>query len=893
MRSTRTTCPYCGVGCGVIIEQHAGVISVKGDPEHPANFGKLCSKGTALADTLVHPDRLLYPEINGQRVSWDMATQTVADQFQAIIREHGADAVAFYVSGQLLTEDYYVANKLMKGFIGSANIDTNSRLCMSSAVAAHKRAFGEDLVPCNYEDLDAAELIVLVGSNTAWCHPVLYQRIVKAKQTNLKLKVVTIDPRRTQTADIADLHLGLAPGSDAVLFNGLFVHLVQQGCVDESFVAQATEGLESALAAAITSSPNPHAIAEQCRLSELEVEQFFEWYAQTEKVVTVFSQGINQSSSGVDKGNAIINCHLITGRMGRAGMGPFSFTGQPNAMGGREVGGLANQLAAHMEIEKPLHRERVQRFWQSPKIPSKAGLKAVDLFQAIEAGKVKAVWIMATNPVVSLPDTEQVKRALAQCELVVVSDCVRHTDTTAFAHVLLPALTWGERNGTVTNSERRISRQHPFLPAPAEAKQDWQILCGVAQKMGFANSFNHQHPHEIFREHAALSAFENDGERCFDLSAWENLSLQDYDQLQPTQWPVTNDQPQGTPCLFADQQFFTKSGKAQFLAITPRPPQSERIKDYPFVFNTGRVRDHWHTLTRTGMSARLSAHMSEPYVEIHPCDARDQGLTEGGLACVTNQFGELILRVKTSKGQQRGSLFVPMHWNERFANKANVGQLIPAATDPISGQPESKHACVAIRPYAAKWQGFLLTRNPTQPPLIRGGFPIPSLDKGRVRVGFWTCSKIDQAWCYELASIQPLEAWSAFAQNLLTSTGEFADYADVNRHTYRAASFERGQLQSCLFISANSRQLPARDWLMSLFAKSSLTALERAGVLAGKSLNADEDKGRTVCACFNVGEKTIRKAISEQGLKTVEEIGQCLQAGTNCGSCIPELRSFL
>lgn len=878
MSSTHTTCPYCGVGCGVIIEQQNGVATVRPDPTHPANLGRLCSKGTALADTLNHPDRLLYPEIRGERVTWEQATHTVATEFKRIIREHGADAVAFYVSGQLLTEDYYVANKLMKGFIGSANIDTNSRLCMSSAVAAHKRAFGEDLVPCNYEDLEAAELIVLVGSNTAWCHPVLYQRIAKAKQDNSALKVVTIDPRRTQTADIADLHLGLAPGSDALLFNGLLVHLVNQGLVNERFIEQSTEGLEAALAAAITSSPNPHAVAEQCRLNQAEVEQFFNWFAETEKVVTVFSQGINQSSSGVDKGNALINCHLLTGRIGRAGRGPFSFTGQPNAMGGREVGGLANQLAAHMEIDNPIHRERVQRFWQSPTIAPKAGLKAVDLFQAIEAGKVKAVWIMATNPVVSLPDTGQVKRALAKCELVIVSDCVRHTDTTAFAHVLLPALTWGERNGTVTNSERRISRQHPFLPAPAEAKQDWQILRDVAQVMGFEEHFTYQNAYEIFREHAALSAFENAGERCFDLSAWQNLTLQDYNQLQPTQWPVTKANPQGTARLLSDGKFFTRSGKAQFLAITPRHPQSQVSKTYPFVLNTGRVRDHWHTLTRTGISARLSAHMSEPYVEMHPCDARDQGLSESGLARVFNELGELILRVKTNKGQQRGSLFVPMHWNEQFSNSANVGKLIPAIADPISGQPESKHAVVAIQAYAAQWQGFLLSQQALTP-----------------TSDYWTSNKINQAWCYELASNQPVTDWNQFSETLLsaTETTQNAEYSDVIRHTYRTARFQGEHLQSCLFISANASQLPSRDWLMSLFAKPTLSSLERASLLAGKSLTAGEDKGRTVCACFNVGEKTIRKAISQQGLNSIEAIGKCLQAGTNCGSCVPELRSFL
>lgn len=880
MSSTHTTCPYCGVGCGVIVETAADQsISVRPDPEHPANLGRLCSKGTALADTLYHPDRLLYPEIQGERVSWAQATQHIAAQFQRIIHEHGADAMAFYVSGQLLTEDYYVANKLMKGFIGSANIDTNSRLCMSSAVAAHKRAFGEDLVPCSYEDLEAADLIVLVGSNTAWCHPVLYQRMVKAKQNNPQLKIVTIDPRRTQTADIADLHLGLSPGSDAVLFNGLLVHLANHGALNESFVEQSTQGLADALAAAVQSSPNLHAVAEQCGLAQADIEQFFDWFAHTEKVVTVFSQGINQSSSGVDKGNALINCHLLTGRIGREGMGPFSFTGQPNAMGGREVGGLANQLAAHMEIDNPVHRERVQRFWQSPAMPTQAGLKAVDLFQAIEAGKVKAVWIMATNPAVSLPDTEQVKRALSQCELVIVSDCVRSTDTSAFAHIRLPALTWGERNGTVTNSERRISRQHPFLPAPAEAKQDWQILCEVAQHMGFAVGFKYQNAYEIFREHVALSAFENEGERCFDLSAWENLSARDYDQLQPTQWPINAQNPHGSQRLFADGKFFTQPGKAQFLAITPRAPMSERSHHYPFVFNTGRVRDHWHTLTRTGISARLSAHSSEPYVEMHPCDARDQSLNDGDLAHVSNAQGKLILRVKTTRNQQRGSLFAPMHWNGQFASAATIGTLIPAHTDPISGQPESKQACVAIRPFAAQWYGFVLSRHPVNP-----------------SSAYWTSHKIPDAWRYELADASANQDWASFARTLLcTADNEsaWAEYSDVTRSTYRAARFVGSQLESCLFISTARQALPERDWLMSLFAKIQLAPHERASLLTGKALNAGEDKGRTVCACFNVGEKTIRKAIQEQGLKTVEAIGHCLQAGTNCGSCVPELRSLL
>ncbi|HRJ53923.1 MAG TPA: molybdopterin-dependent oxidoreductase [Candidatus Thiothrix moscowensis] len=916
MQTTKTTCPYCGVGCGVLVQQDtSGKFSVKPDPEHPANLGRLCSKGTALAETLDHPDRLLYPEIHGQRVSWDEATRTIANRFRSIIEEHGADAVAFYVSGQLLTEDYYVANKLMKGFIGSANIDTNSRLCMSSAVAAHKRAFGEDLVPCSYADLEQAQLIVLVGSNTAWCHPVLYQRMVKAKKANPALQVVTIDPRRTQTADLADLHLGLAPGTDASLFNGLLAWLAANGHTDTAFVSQSTNGMEQAVAMAQTTAPNVQAVAEQCRLPVEDVQRFFDLFARTDKVVTVFSQGINQSSSGVDKGNAIINCHLLTGRIGKPGAGAFSFTGQPNAMGGREVGGLANQLAAHLDIDNPQHRDLVQRFWQSPRMAQQSGLKAVDLFRAIEAGKVKAVWIMATNPVVSLPDSDQVRRALAQCELVVVSDCVRHTDTLAWAHIRLPALTWGERNGTVTNSDRTISRQRPFLPAPGEAKQDWEIIRDVAWAMGYAAHFPYDSAHDIFCEHAALSTFENTGGRCFNIGAWQDLSALEYDALPPTQWPL-DATGQGTQRLFADGKFFTASGKAQFIAVQPRLPQSLRSAEYPFVLNTGRVRDHWHTLTRTGISARLSAHKSEPYVEMHPCDARDQGLQEGTLARLHNPLGELLVRVKTSREQQRGSLFVPMHWSGQFSAAAGVGRLIPAVVDPISGQPEAKHATVAIVTFAAGWCGFLIARrklspvglppHPNLPP--QGGkeqetcpscssLPSPLAGEGLGMGGYyWSIIKVENAWRYELSGNTPSSDWAAFARELLCQNDDavnWTEYFDTARQTYRAARFVGGQLESCLFISASADVLPAREWLVSLFAHETLQPQDRISLLAGKPTVVGEDKGRMVCACFNVGEKTIRKAIAEQGLDSVEAIGRCLNAGTNCGSCVPELKALL
>lgn len=443
-QAVKTTCPYCGVGCGVVATvAEDGAVSVKGDPDHPSNYGRLCSKGAALADTIDLDGRLLHPEIDGRQASWAAALDLVAAKFAGAIAEHGPDSVAFYVSGQLLTEDYYVGNKLMKGFFGSANIDTNSRLCMSSSVAGHRRAFGSDTVPGTYEDLELADLVILTGSNLAWCHPVLYQRIVAAKQRRPGMKVVVIDPRRTMTADMADLHLAIRPDTDVALFVGLLAHLVSNNAVEQNYVAAHTSGFAEAFSAAAGVSFRD--VLERTGLPAMQLREFYRLFTATEKVVTCYSQGVNQSTSGTDKVNAILNCHLATGRIGRPGMGPFSLTGQPNAMGGREVGGLANMLAAHMALESADDRDRVQRFWASPVIAEKPGLKAVDLFQAVAEGRIKALWIMATNPAVSMPDADAVAAAIKTCPFVVVSDILRQTDTARLAHVLLPSLGWGRR----------------------------------------------------------------------------------------------------------------------------------------------------------------------------------------------------------------------------------------------------------------------------------------------------------------------------------------------------------------------------------------------------------------------------------------------------------------
>jgi assimilatory nitrate reductase catalytic subunit len=882
-RTIRTTCPYCGVGCGIFAAvADDGETEIRGDPEHPANFGRLCSKGAALAETLGHAERLLYPEIQGKRCEWNKALDTVAQSFARAVREHGPDSVAFYVSGQLLTEDYYVANKLMKGFLGSANIDTNSRLCMASSVAGHVRAFGSDTVPGNYEDLDRATLIVLIGSNTAWCHPVLYQRIRQAKENNPELKVVLIDPRLTATGEMADLHLPLKPGSDALLFNGLLTYLNDRGDINTHFVNSHTDDMMPALQAARACAPSPAAVATGCELREQDVTQFYKWFSANEKAVCVYSQGINQSTSGTDKVNAIINCHLLTGRIGRPGMGPFSVTGQPNAMGGREVGGFANQLAAHMNFDNG-NVDRVQRFWNASTIARQPGLKAVDLFRAVGDDKIKALWIMATNPAVSLPDADRVREALARCEFVVVSDCVRATDTTAYAHVLLPAAAWGEKDGTVTNSERRISRQRAFLKPPGEARPDWWIVAEVARRLGYAAAFDYRTPADIFREHAALSGFENDGQRDFDLSALATLGNAEYAGLSPIQWPVPRERPQGTPRMFTDGRFFTPNRKARFVAVTPRGPASEKDDEYPLSLNTGRVRDHWHTLTRTGLSPRLSGHIVEPFAEIHPQDAQQYEIRDGSLVTLATRWGEMLARACVTEAQRPSSVFAPIHWSDQYAHQARADALVNPFTDPVSGQPEFKHTPVKIAPYAPAWHAFLLSQRQLN-------IPEASYCARAIGQGFWR---------YELAGDTPSWDWPGWARALLCAPvedgvrAEWIDYLDSGAGQYRGARLLGGRLESCLFI-ARTPELPMRDWLASLFNRETLTREERLHLLAGTlPSQAAALSGGIVCACFSVGKNEIINAIREQRLGSVEAVGQCLKAGTNCGSCLPEIKAIL
>lgn len=872
-----TTCPYCGVGCGVRVSGGGGrPVEVQGDPSHPANGGKLCVKGAALAETLDMEGRLLHPELDGQRVSWDTALAAAAAGLQRIIDEDGPEAVAFYASGQLLTEDYYVANKLMKGYIGSANIDTNSRLCMSSAVAGHKRAFGEDIVPVSYADLEAADLVVLVGANSAWCHPVVFQRIMRAKQARPEMQLVVIDPRHTASCEQADKHLPLNPGSDVWLFNGLFRYLWQDGRVAHDFVTAHTADVDAARAQAASASLET--VAQETGLKVDDLTDFYRLFAACDKVVTLFSQGVNQSSAGTDKVNSIINCHLLSGRIGKPGAGPFSITGQPNAMGGREVGGLANQLAAHMALEDPQHRERVQRFWGSPVMAQEPGLAAVALFRAVAAKKVRAIWIMATNPVVSLPDADLVKQALADCELVIVSDCQQHTDTTAHADILFPAATWGEKSGTVTNSERVISRSRAFLPLPGEAKPDWWIICAVAKRLGFSEAFNFDAPWQIFREHARLSAFENKGgsARAFNLEGISELDAAAYEQLAPTRWPVRH---ANAVELFSDGRFFHADGRARFIATPPRAPVNAVDADYPLVLNTGRVRDQWHTMTRTGKSPKLADHRAEPFVNVHPHDAMRQGLREGELARLASRYGDLVARVVFNGGVREGQVFVPIHWSDQNASDARVGALVNPEVDPISGQPESKHTPVRIMPLTVGWHGFVLTRVPLS----------------TEQLTYWVKVSGKQFWRYEIAGRNLPKDLSCWARDWLGAQAEsdWLEYMDQEGGSYRAVLLENDQVQAGLFSARRADELPQRGWLSSLMTLDAINEEQRRGLLAGHSLGEEVDAGPTICSCFGVGRNTICAAIRERGLTEPGQITACLKAGGNCGSCVPELKRLI
>ncbi len=851
----KTTCAYCGVGCGILATPTGDrTATIAGDPDHPANAGRLCSKGTHLGETIGLENRLLTPMIGQKRATWDKALDLVAKRFRDTIAQHGPGSVAFYVSGQLLTEDYYVANKLMKGFIGSANIDTNSRLCMSSAVAGHMRAFGEDVVPASYDDLDAADLIVLVGSNTAWCHPIVYQRIRARCEAGAKL--VVIDPRRTETADEADLHLAIRPGTDVALMKGLLAWCRDAGVVDHDFLGRHVATPDD-FWDGFGEGSDLWSVARTCDVPPQDLRRFFELFAATPRTVTMFSQGVNQSLSGTDQVNATINVHLATGRIGKPGAAPFSITGQPNAMGGREVGGLSSTLAAHMDFAAE-NVARVGRFWAAPNMATKPGLKAVDLFRSLGEGRIKAIWVMATNPAVSMPDAGRVREALAACPFVVVSDVVETTDTSLHAHVRLPAAAWGEKDGTVTNSDRTISRQRAFLPLPGEAKPDWWIIAQVARRMGWKTAFAYDRPADIWREHCRLSTYQNDRARLFALPGQAAGGNAAYDAMAPFRWG-------GTP--FADGRFSTPDGRARLVSVVQKPVAAP-LRDWPMTLNTGRYRDQWHTMTRTGLSPKLARHREEPLVEVHPADADRMGIVDGGLARVATPQGDSLYRVAVVETQRHGELFVPIHWTDRTASGGRTGLLPRPLADPISGQPGFKNTPARLTAVTTAWRGFVI---------VRGEL----------------AKRPDCIWATRVA-VPCGTAWDlagdgdAGTLDALLPKGQRIEAIDAARGTRRIAILQDGRLTATLFVTRDGT-LPPRDWLVAQLAEP----VAAPTLLAGRAPGVQVDRGPIVCACFDVGLKTILAAIADQQLADVPAIGAALKAGTNCGSCRPALAKLL
>jgi len=841
MKPIRTTCAYCGVGCGIVVQlTGARSVQLKGDTDHPANFGKLCSKGTHLGETVGLEGRLLHPMIGDSRASWDDALDLVAGRMRACIDEHGPDSVAFYVSGQLLTEDYYVANKLMKGFIGSGNIDTNSRLCMASAVAAHVRAFDEDIVPCTYDDIDCADLIVLVGSNTAWCHPVVWQRIERARERR-GTKLVVIDPRRTETAELADLHIPVSPDGDIALFNAMLAAMHDRGKLDTPFLAtdcKVPDGFWDRL----EREPGIEPALFQ-RLMRLVV--------QNERMLTLFSQGVNQSVCGTDKGNAIINFHLATGRINHHGAGPFSLTGQPNAMGGREVGGLANMLACHLGFEEEA-RGAVAQFWEAPNICDGPGLKAVDLFRAVHDGRVKFLWVMATNPAVSMPESGFVREALERCETVVVSDIMADTDTGRLADIRLPALGWGEKDGTVTNSERMVSRQRAFFRSPGEARPDWQIICDVAARLGHDDQFNFDGPAAIFREYAAMTGLAADHGKLLDLTGYAGISAEDYDGLEPFRW--------GGVHPLKDRAGAT--GRPLHIVEVHSPEIRRADPGHGLRLNTGRYRDQWHTMTRTGLSPKLAHHRREPLVEIRAGDAARMGIEDGGLATVSTNSGESIFRVAVTDGQGAGTIFTPMHWNETTASGGQSNRLAQGRADPVSGQPGFKDTPATIAPYLPQWRAFLLSRDVISPDCT-----------------YWVRARVNGGWLYELAGDGALDAHALLPQ------GQRSEVADVSRGMMRAiVQNDDGGLVAMLYATRKG-VLPEREWVIAQFDAADPDP-DPTEILAGRPSTPQPDRGKLVCLCFDVGENAIAEAV-RGGAGSVSEVSACTRAGTNCGSCRP------
>ncbi len=889
---TASTCCYCGVGCGVLIE-HDGeqILGVQGDPQHPANFGKLCSKGATLHLTGDLDARALYPELRlskglaRSRTDWDSALDHAANVFAETIREHGPDSVAFYISGQLLTEDYYAFNKLARALVGTNNIDSNSRLCMSSAVVGYKRSLGADAPPCNYEDIEQSDCVLIVGSNMAFAHPVLFRRLEAAKAQRPHMQIIVVDPRRTDTCELADLHLAILPGSDVALFHGLLHILLWEGWTDRRFIDAHTEGFEALKS--LVHAHNPQMVSELCGITVDSLQHCARLIGSAPSFLSLWCMGLNQSTAGSAKNSALINLHLATGQIGKVGSGPFSLTGQPNAMGGRETGSLSNLLPGHREAANAEHRQEVADYWGVDSLPHTTGLTAIELFDAVRSGHIKALWIACTNPAQSLPDQNKVHEALAACPFVVVQEAFFTTETCHYADLLLPAASWGEKEGTVTNSERRVSHVRRAVPAPAEARPDWAITTDFAHRLeqrlrpGLPSLFAFDGPQALFEEYKHLTA-----QRDLDLSG---LSYAILDSQGPQQWPFPAGATSGTPRLYGDGRFPTANGRAQFIAEPFRAAQEKRDTRYSLTLNTGRLRDQWHGMSRTGSAARLFSHAPEALLSLHPDELRRRRLNSGDLVKIRSRRGSLIVPVQADDAVRSGQAYLPMHWGNRFLKGLGTNVLTQPAFDPLSKQPELKHAGIELDKVELPWHFFALvegqvqTRFETLRPLFED-FAYANLTlTGRERPAL-----LIRAAC----AIAPAPEWLAqIDQALGLNDGPVLAYDDPCKAVGKRVRIEDGRITAIRLAGETA----ARDWLKGLWESVSADAELRRWLLAPRSTppenSATTAVGRTLCNCLNVSHEAIcagiAKGLDLNGLK------QALKCGTSCGSCVPEIKRLL
>ncbi|WP_417791219.1 molybdopterin-dependent oxidoreductase [Stutzerimonas xanthomarina] len=889
-QTTASTCCYCGVGCGVLIE-HDGerVLDVTGDPSHPANHGKLCSKGSTLHLTGDLDARALYPELRlgkglaRARTSWDSALDHAANMFAKTIAEYGPDSVAFYISGQLLTEDYYAFNKLARALVGTNNIDSNSRLCMSSAVVGYKRSLGADAPPCSYEDIEQSDCVLIVGSNMAYAHPVLFRRLEEAKAKRPEMQIIVVDPRRTDTAELADQHLAILPGTDVALFHGILHLLLREGWIDRDFIEAHTDGFENLKR--LVRDYSPALVADLCGISVAELQDCARTIGSAPSFLSLWCMGVNQSTAGSAKNSALINLHLATGQIGKPGAGPFSLTGQPNAMGGRETGSLSNLLPGHREAGNAEHRAEVADYWGVPALPDTAGLSAIELFEAVRSGKIKALWIACTNPAQSMPDQQKVHEALAACPFVVVQEAFFTTETCRYADLLLPAASWGEKEGTVTNSERRVSHVRPAIAAPGEARADWSITCDFARRLeslmrpGQASLFDFNNPAALFEEYKLLTQG-----RDLDLSGLSHVVL---DRLGPQQWPFPAAARQGTPRLYEDGVFPTDNGRARFLAEQYQAPQEKREARFPLTLNTGRLRDHWHGLSRTGNAARLFGHVEEALLSMNGDDMRRRRLIDGQLVKVRSRRGELLLPVHKDDSLRPGQAFLPMHWGDRFLKGLGVNSLTLPAFDPISKQPELKHAGVEVEKVELPWQFFALVEGSVQKrfealrPLFEG-FAYASFSlTGRERPAL-----VIRAACNEPPSRTQL---AKLEQLLGLDEGPVLVYDDPRRSVGKRVRIEHGRIVALSL----SGETAARDWLKQLWHDGKADQALRPWLLAPLSTppGGNVRSAKTLCNCMNVSQDAICSGI-ERGLD-LNGLKRELGCGTSCGSCVPEIKRLL